>query len=345
MRSVNCERLSRLGGELESNSCQIAADTGSRHVVVMRPDLSLVKLDCPAPGSIPEDVVAQMEAILPSATPRRVVVAASTDIALAMETVIPFFGILNGLAYIGHSVWIFDPLVSDIAERSRGADLLIIDGRLEHEISNASLSAARAVMRSDNVVVHDRESFRLRVIAAEPRVAGSWEDVIVRARAMTTSKDGSYRIALVQEDRTIRFLTCIPPHALTPERVAQTHQIVPKGRAVDIAVIAQTQLVTDASDSDAAPAVAQLRAAGRTIPFFGLLLNVASVGNRVCIFNGHPESVIPGCRGADFLFIDSVLSGAITARSVEVAAKVMRAENVLIYDRNSKKLGYLRKAE
>ena len=91
-----------------------------------------------------------------------------------------------------------------------------------------------------------------------------------------------------------------------------------------------------------APAVAQLRAAGKAIPFFGLLLNLASAGNPLWIFEGQKEAVPHGCRQADLLFIDSILADKLTTNTLDQAAHVMRSGNIAVYDRSSRKIALIR---
>lgn len=110
----------------------------------------------------------------------------------------------------------------------------------------------------------------------------------------------------------------------------------------NVAVIASPELIPDPSDSQVPPTVAQLRAAGRTIPFFGLLLNLASAGNPTWVFDGSREIVAPGCRNADLLFIDSALADTIPMKALDHAVGVMRSANMAVYDRNSRKLALIR---
>jgi len=126
---------------------------------------------------------------------------------------------------------------------------------------------------------------------------------------------------------------------MTPEHLAQVHRLIPEGTARNIAVIAPSRLD---SESGAATPIDQIRAAGKAIPFFGLLLNLASAGNPVCIFDGNEEAVPYGCRDADLLFIDSILADKLTARMIEAAANVMRSANIAVYDRASRKIALIR---
>ncbi|MCC6392542.1 MAG: hypothetical protein IT167_18220, partial [Bryobacterales bacterium] len=73
-----------------------------------------------------------------------------------------------------------------------------------------------------------------------------------------------------------------------------------------------------------------------------LLLNLASIGNPMWIFDGRAEALESGCRDADLLVIDGLLADDIRMRTLDAAAKGMRSENIVIYDRKVKRLHFLR---
>src|SRR5262245_18023897 len=81
------------------------------HVVVVTPGRLLMQVPSPAPGSIPEEQVASMERLLSSGVRRQVAAIGYTELR-ALQTrlaeAIPFLGMLIGLAYIGHAVWVFE---------------------------------------------------------------------------------------------------------------------------------------------------------------------------------------------------------------------------------------------
>src|SRR5947208_1476148 len=97
----------------------LAADGNARHAVLVGPDLGLTLYACPSRESLPDSVIRQMESIVPSSVSRNIAVVTCTgfaaagvsrvDVGSALWTAageaLPFFGLLNGLACIGHSVW------------------------------------------------------------------------------------------------------------------------------------------------------------------------------------------------------------------------------------------------
>jgi len=259
----------------------LASEGDTRQVVLIRPDLSLLILACPAAGSMPRQVIDQMEAIVSSATPRNIAVISPTGFAppggrvevgsrewAAVGKAIPFFGLLNGLAYIGHSLWIFNGSPIEIEAGCREADLLIVDSAAAGSLSAASVEVARKAMRRAEILIHDRATFHLRPIAPRADSTMSWSQVLESARRAVQQGDRS-RLILVQPDKSLLLLPCIPLNAMTGEQLAQARRIVPEGTARNVAVIASTELAVDAADTSAALGVRQLRAAGKAIPFFG----------------------------------------------------------------------------
>ncbi len=316
----------------------------SRQVIVVRPDLSLFALEAPAANSMPQNVVEQMESIVPASVKRNIAVITSTSglpsVARAevgspawveVGNAIPFFGLLNGLACIGHTVWVAD-CGSAVEAVCKNADIVIIDSVVSDAIQT---NAVRRVMRGSDVFVHDRATFRLRPAVLEPV---GWESAFESARAAATRR----QIVLVQPDRSLIGLPCIPVKAMTNAQLAQAHRIIPEGAPRTVAVMAQTRLAPDPPDSGGAPALARIRAAGKAIPFFGLLLNLASAGNPVWIFEANNEAVTFGCLGADLLFIDSIFADQFTTTTIDKAASKMRSSNILVYDRGSKNIRILR---
>jgi len=76
---------------------------------------------------------------------------------------IPFFGLLMGLSYLGHAVWIFEGHASAFEAGCRDADALIIDSAILPLLSPGWQDRAAATMRNANILVHDRASFQLKV--------------------------------------------------------------------------------------------------------------------------------------------------------------------------------------
>jgi len=82
------------------------AQSRNRHVVVITPGRMVMLRPCPAPGTMNLQAVESVEKLMPSKTPCNVAVIAYTELkALRADVLktIPFYGLLTGLAYIGHA--------------------------------------------------------------------------------------------------------------------------------------------------------------------------------------------------------------------------------------------------
>jgi hypothetical protein len=128
---------------------------------------------------MPPEKVAQMESTVPSTMMRNISVIAHTALVsgnskpmsvagktafLAAGQAIPFFGLLLGLAYIGHKVRVFDGNTPPLASGCQDADVLIIDSAQRGKLPADWQAAARAAMRNTNIFVHDRETYTLRIV-------------------------------------------------------------------------------------------------------------------------------------------------------------------------------------
>jgi|SRR6185369_2715835 hypothetical protein len=145
--------------------------TGGKYVGVIRPDRSYLLIAPPPKGSVPAQMVQMMEKMVPPRPPRTIVAIADTyfswkpggGIPSLAETgqAIPFFGMLLGLASIGHSVCVFPGTDESLASGCKGADLLVVDDAQIPALATGWKTIAAAVMRGANIVVHDRASFQL----------------------------------------------------------------------------------------------------------------------------------------------------------------------------------------
>jgi hypothetical protein len=173
-------------------------------------------------------------------------------------------------------------------------------------------------------------------------IASIWKDVFTAARKLGPGPGARY-VVLVQKNHGLRCLACPLPGSLPEAKVAEVERIVPSAVGRNIVIIAPTEFQLDPADEVKRPGTGEIQAAGRTIPFFGLVLGLAFIGHCVWVFDGQATALAEGCRGADLLIIDSIKANELTTKSVEVAADVMRNANILIFDRNTRNLRTLRK--
>ncbi len=159
-----------VGAGLAQAFAAIRQRAAQSQLVILRSDGRPITLPAPARNAAAPDAVAAVERLLPSSNPRNVAVVAETSWGMAEKpnlrdagTAIPFFGLLMGLATIGHAVWIFNgssqPLLTAGCVE---ADLVIVDSaRLEKLPANWQ-SFVTPVMRNPKLLVHDRNTFQLR---------------------------------------------------------------------------------------------------------------------------------------------------------------------------------------
>jgi hypothetical protein len=137
-------------------------------VIIVTPGRMLMSRPCPPAGSMPPGKVASIEQMMPSKVKRHVAAIAFTELgALTKDAskAIPFLGLLLGLAYIGHAVWVFEGHPSALAAGCRDADVLIADGAMVPELQPDWVSVASGVMKRPEVYVHDRTTYSLRKLS------------------------------------------------------------------------------------------------------------------------------------------------------------------------------------
>jgi hypothetical protein len=170
---------------------------------------------------------------------------------------------------------------------------------------------------------------------------GDWEELFGAVRALAAAP-GLRHVIVVRQNQSLLCMACPERNTVRPEFVAQVERIVPSEAKRNIAVIASTQPKLEATDVDAIPGTVDVIAMGRVIPFFGMLIGLASIGHSVWIFEGQPAALEAGSRDADLLIIDSAVGARLTTKSLDQMVPVMRNANVLIHDRKTGQLRALR---
>jgi len=139
----------------------------SRQVVLVTPGRMLMLQPCPAPGSMAPNVVSQIERLISPKVKRKIAVIAYTElqaVTKGLSQAIPFFGMLIGMAYIGHSVWIFEGHATALAAACKEADLLIVDsGMVPHLAADWQALASSGAPKLE-IYVHDRTNHSLRKV-------------------------------------------------------------------------------------------------------------------------------------------------------------------------------------
>jgi hypothetical protein len=158
---------------------ETAAATNKRFVLLVQPDGSFLVLPCPAPGAMAAENIAQIESIVPSTTKRNIsaighteivsgqkkpVAVGGPEVVRAAGQAIPFLGLLIGMAYVGHTVRVFNGRTPTLAFGCKDADVLIVDSAVAGQLGEDWKTIASAAMRNANIFVHDRPTYELRIV-------------------------------------------------------------------------------------------------------------------------------------------------------------------------------------
>lgn len=154
------------------------------------------------------------------------------------------------------------------------------------------------------------------------------EGLFEQARAM--ARQGN--LVVLRQDGKHLFLPTLKPTSVKPEMRAAIEQIVPSTIKRFVAVIGDTSWASSSQPS--------LQAANQSIPFWGLLMGLSSIGHAVWVFQGSADILCAGCSGADVLIVDSASLAALPGNWQAQASKVMRNPQILVHDRASYKLLY-----
>jgi hypothetical protein len=149
-------------------------------LVIVKPDRTNLVLPRLAETAALKSMAENMAKLVPAAPPRQIAAIAYTVFETAADAApglvevskaIPFLGMLVGFSYIGHAVWVFEGHDSALAAGCRDADLLLVDSAMRPLLAAGWDARAAAVMRSVNILVHNRANFQLsaiRKLGADP---------------------------------------------------------------------------------------------------------------------------------------------------------------------------------
>lgn len=150
-----------------------AAPQAEGGLAILKPDRTHLVMPRLAPSESLETMAKNMDRLIPGAVKRNIAVIACTIFdtkdgaapGLAeVSHAIPFLGILVGLSYIGHAVWVFEGHASAMEAGCKDADVLIVDSAMRGFLPSSWAADAAAVMRNPNVLVHNRATVKLAII-------------------------------------------------------------------------------------------------------------------------------------------------------------------------------------
>jgi hypothetical protein len=142
-------------------------------IAILKPDRTHLVMPRLATAPSLESMAKNLNRMIPAAVPRNIAVIAYTLFEAQsgaapgltdVNKAIPFLGILVGLSYIGHAVWVFEGHSSALAAGCRDADVLIVDSAMRACLAPAWESDAAAAMRNPNVLVYDRATLQLAIV-------------------------------------------------------------------------------------------------------------------------------------------------------------------------------------
>jgi hypothetical protein len=138
------------------------------------------------------------------------------------------------------------------------------------------------------------------------------------------------QLVIVRPDGRWLLLPALQKDTAGPERVAAVERMMPSQTKRNVAVIGDVVW----AEGD----IPTLQTANQAIPFFGLLMGLATIGHSVWIFTGGADVLEAGCREADVLIVDSACLATLSPDWQGTAARVMRNAEILVHDRSSYKL-------
>jgi hypothetical protein len=155
--------------------------TAADGIAILKPDRTQIAMPRLAKSESLEATAKKMDNLVPGAVKRNIAVIAATVFETSVgaepglaevSRAIPFLGMLVGLSYIGHSVWVFEGHASALAAGCREADLLIVDSMFRVKLCAGWDESCVATMRNANILVHDRVAFQLGVLRRAAKGAG-----------------------------------------------------------------------------------------------------------------------------------------------------------------------------
>ena len=163
---------------------------------------------------------------------------------------------------------------------------------------------------------------------SHPRnVAVLLEQLFAQVRKIAAGETGTAGVLIVRKDLKPLVLPRLPESPKLNAQAAGLAKLVPPSVKRNIAVISGTAF---AGESSSQPNFAE---AAKAIPFLGNLMGFCYLGHAVWIFEADARTLVPGCRDADLLIVDSALRAGLPAGWQDAAAKVMRNANILVQDR------------
>lgn len=152
--------------EVQQNAFAMAREISGndRAVAIVTPGRVVIPFPAPPSGSMPADMVQDIQQIVSDRKTRQITVIAFNDLvmhgALTPEQAtehIPFLGYLIGMAYLGHNVIVFEGHPTALKFGCEDADLLILDQEMETHLQSNWIEVTCHAMRSASILVFGRD--------------------------------------------------------------------------------------------------------------------------------------------------------------------------------------------
>jgi hypothetical protein len=150
------------------------------------------------------------------------------------------------------------------------------------------------------------------------RLASEGPEIATR----TATPAGQRNVIIVTPGRATMVQPCPRPGSMDANSVQAIEKIASPQKALNIAVIAFTQVE------------ALLRGISKAIPFFGYIMGLSYIGHNVLVFEGHPSAIEAGCRDADMVIVDEAMVPHLQNDWMNVVLTAMRGSQLLIFGRN-----------
>ncbi len=148
-----------------------AGDRKRTALVIVRPNREHLVMPAMAETPALKHAMQALQRLVPSNAKRTIAVIAYTVFpgngepgVNDVNRSIPFIGMLMGFTYIGHAVVVFEGNSSALRAGCRNADVLIVDSAMMPLLEEGWQDTASSVMRNANILVHDRDTFQLRIL-------------------------------------------------------------------------------------------------------------------------------------------------------------------------------------
>jgi hypothetical protein len=138
---------------------------GQHKIGILTPGRLLMIVNAPKPGSVPDQFIAQVKALLPSDKPLNITAIGFNALDALMNDkakCIPMLGQLLGFAYVGHNVLVFEGHASALEHALKDCDVLWIDSAMLPFLEEGWTDVAyRMMMSPPRILVCDRKSGQL----------------------------------------------------------------------------------------------------------------------------------------------------------------------------------------